>query len=328
MSNFSKVDFIKEILLLASVFLIFCLADIYLDFLDLMHDAIEHHLGIIIASLVTALILAVRAIMRLKRIATDLNIANEELVKYERKRFNKQKVNALGSLASGLAHEIKNALQPTLGLGQFIREGLSQLENKKYITYMDTVIDSSHHAHKIIDNVLLFASTKEIEFTTMNSMQVIHDTIRFCRDLLPSTVELKLNGIVDNHLDNGEPLNIKCNQTYFYQILFNILKNSSKAIDQHGCIEVTVEQGKMPKKLDIPAVTIKISDDGKGMDKETLERVFDPFFSTKDISEGTGLGLTVVQTLIQEHDGKLEVESELGKGTTITLYFPIVNGND
>ena len=287
---------------------------------------LDEHLSLFIAILFACLVVAMRHILILNKLVSKLDIANEELIKYEKEQFNKQKIVALGSLASGLAHEIKNALQPTLGLGNFIREGLTQLDNQKYVNYMDIIIDSSTHAHKIIENVLLFASKKEIEFIPENALEIINKTLRFCRDLMPTTIDLKITGLVDNiDYDTKEELLINCNQTCFYQIFFNILNNASKSIHQHGIIDVKITKSHMPQKNDTPSIKIRISDNGCGMDKETIDRIFDPFFSTKDISEGTGLGLTIVKTLVDQHDGDIKVKSEIGEGTVITIHFPIIN---
>lgn len=335
MANFSKKDIYLEAAFLTAIFFAVLFLFIKIDFFDRFyeftreyeHIQLDEITSALIAFLLACLIFTIRYILKFKKAVIELDRANSELIKYEKEKFNKQKIVALGSLASGLAHEIKNALQPTLGLGQFIREGLTQLGNQKYINYMDIIIDSSTHAHKIIENVLLFASKKEIEFAPENALETIHGTIRFCRDLLPTTIELKTKGLVDNFGYDSEELLINCNQTCFYQIFFNLLNNAGKSINHHGEIDISIEKSHMPKSTRTPSIKVKISDTGCGMDKETVDRIFDPFFSTKDISEGTGLGLTIVKTLVEEHDGDIKVRSRLGEGTTIILNFPILDKN-
>jgi len=334
MDEKTKRRIVLEIFLFILLFIVFTIGFIKFDIFEKLYSftrkneayEIDEILSALIAIMFSALIFSIRHIFTLQKIMVKLDSVNKELLKYEKEKFNKQKIVALESLASGLAHEIKNALQPTLGLGPFIREGLVKLNNQKYINYMDTIIDSSTHAHKIIENVLIFARKKEIEFSPENALEILDQTFKFCRDLLPTTIELKINGLVDNiDLSKNEKLLIKCNQTCFYQIFFNILNNAAKSIKQHGVIDIKISKGLMPRKIDMPSIQVTISDNGCGMDKETIDRIFDPFFSTKDISEGTGLGLTIVKTLIDEHNGDIKVRSNVGEGTVITLNFPIVS---
>jgi signal transduction histidine kinase len=141
---------------------------------------------------------------------------------------------------------------------------------------------------------------------------------------MPKGIQCQWSGLDDLEKED-ERLMLRCNDTCLRQIILNLLKNASDAMEGSGEVTIHVKRCNKGECLEnaIPALCIEISDTGCGIDEETKQRIFEPFFTTKDISEGTGLGLASVYSLMQQHDGDVKVESELGKGTTFTLVFPV-----
>ncbi len=322
------IELVAGFIILFTALSLFIMTDMFEWLLDFTqkYEAWElfEFFSLFIALLITGTALSVRQFFVMNKLIRDLNEANEQIIAHEKEENRRHKMLALGSLAGGLAHEINNSLQPTLGLGKFIRQTLEDNKDTKHLAYMDIILNSSIHAHKIIENVLLFASEKNLEFKEMLAFNVISQTLKFCKDLLPETVHFKITGIPED-LNKSERLMIICNHTGFYQILFNLLKNASNATNNIGEIGIDISRGFMPNRLEeIPSICMKITDHGHGMDEETVTKIFDPFFSTKDISEGTGLGLTIVYFLVRQHNGFIDVKSEVGVGTTFTLDFPIL----
>lgn len=277
--------------------------------------------AIFIAALIGGTILALRHVFVLKKLFIELETTQKELKKREREKLQSQKTAALGTLAGGLAHEINNALQPVLGLGEFIRKGLKESGNHKHEHYMDTIIKSSEHAQHIIENVLLFAHEKGLNFEMVDGKKTIRDIIGFCTNILESTTIYTIKTPPEEKQDE-EPLYIKCNATGLYQIFYNLLKNATTAMGKKGEVIIDIQTNEMPDASGRPAIMVKISDSGYGMDEETLQKIFDPFFSTKELRKGTGLGLSTVYALVKEHNGMITVDSTLGKGTNFFVYFP------
>ncbi len=326
MSKINKKELYTELMIGTIIILTLTSIFIYVDFFEWWHNytrayefwEFDELFAIILATFIAGAVIVFRQMLIMLKLINKLQKAQTEIKKHEQEKFQQQKMIALGTLAGGLAHEINNTLQPTLGLGQFVRKALQEHEDKKHIEYMDIIIDSSKHARRIIDNVLLFASEKDMDITEVNFNELTAETLKFCQDLLPTGLNFNIQYTPDE-----ENFFIKCNKTGFYQILFNLLKNASSALNQSGNIDISISKSIMPNNPKTPSVCIKISDEGGGMNEETLDNIFNPFFSTKDISEGSGLGLTIVYSLINQYNGSIDVGSVIDEGTTFTLHFPI-----
>ncbi len=270
--------------------------------------------------LLIGMMLAARHIFVQKMSHTNLEKAASVLADPATSQLQQEKMSALGSVAGGMAHEISNALQPAIGLGELVRDGLKQNGNKDHYDYMNIILGSAMHAQAIVESILNFTREKDIEFSEHDAFEVLSDSIEFAMSLLPSMIVLDISSQKEA---TDEPLTLECNKTSLMQIFVNILKNAEHAMGGQGEVHICVERCSMPDKPSQAALSISIQDWGAGMSEEVASKIFYPFFTTKDVSEGTGLGLATVQGLVLSHNGQISVSSELGYGTVFTLYFPV-----
>lgn len=283
---------------------------------------LDEALGIVMAVTLAGTFLALRHIYVLRHLMRELEEANKTLQHQEKVKGRLDKLAALGELSTGLAHEINNALQPAIGLGSFIKEGLRESGNMKHYAFMETILNSAQHAQHVIQNVLVYTQEKNTGLTHYDAATVLDQALHFAMDLMPTTIKFDLEGFKVHKHPSHNPLSIRVNKTSLCQIFLNLMKNATKAMDNAGTIHVAFDTGAMPDSKHTPAVVVQVTDSGHGMDEETVRKVFDPFFTTSDISEGTGLGLSVVYGLMHQQRGAITVSSIKGHGSTFTLYFP------
>jgi signal transduction histidine kinase len=282
---------------------------------------LDELLGCLFAVLFVGASLAVRHVFVMRRLMHDLKVANQRILEQNLLQARQEKLAALGELSSGMAHEISNALQPMMGLGPFIRTHLEEAQNKKHLGYMELILDSAGHIQGIIENVLSYTRDKSTEMLPYEAYEVIGEALKFSTAILPSTLFIETTQAPN---PSARPLILECNKTGLTQVFANILKNASDAMEAHGTIRISLTQTWMPEFPHEPAICIKIADSGRGMDRETMEKIFNPFFTTKDLSMGTGLGLSVVHGLVRQHRGCITVQSAVGEGSTFSIYLPVL----
>ncbi|MET0292781.1 MAG: ATP-binding protein [Steroidobacteraceae bacterium] len=236
-----------------------------------------------------------------------------------------QKMEAIGHLAGGVAHEFNNTLAAISGNIQLAVADIAAdhpaRENLREIR------KASERGRRIVQQLLSFARHTPLDQQVVDLGPVIEETLRFLRATIPAGVELRATIAPGTGQVLADPMQI-------HQVLANLFTNAWHALsDEPGIIEARLA----PVTLDADAaaqiqgqlsagrfIRISVSDTGHGMDAETLARVFEPFFTTKPLGKGTGLGLPVVHGIMQAHDGGITVRSAPGQGTTFDLYFPEV----
>lgn len=289
---------------------------------------LDEYFSVFIASLLTGTVLCLRYIFVLRSLIKKLDKTNMQLIEMRERDMRRQKMVALGTLAGGLAHEINNALQPVTGLGQFVHRALDKAGCSKEIEYMNIILDSSQKAQEMIQNVLILSHEKSLEFENVNAFNALYATIELCEAIMPSSVTIQKAGFFEDSGGKIQEAFIRCNKTGLYQIVFNILKNASNAMDDKGNIFIMASITTFPECKTAPAFRVDICDEGPGIPQEIMPKIFDPFFSTKDISEGTGLGLPMVHVLVEQHEGEIRVENPPGGGARFSLYFPLIKQNE
>lgn len=223
------------------------------------------------------------------------------------KRFiNAQKLESVGRLAGGVAHNFRNILQAVLGNVEFLEMLYSDMPDVK---------DIARNINKSIDkgvdlvNSLLHFSRVGVEFdpVIIDLSQVIQETYRIVERLFDKKIKVAI--------DIEEDLFLKGNHSLLSQVFMNLFTNARDAMPDGGTL--LVEAGKKGDQIEVV-----VSDTGHGMDKKTQEQVFDPFFTGKEVGKGTGLGLSTVHGIVEEHGGKISVSSFSGKGTKFKIRFP------
>ncbi|MGK5092968.1 ATP-binding protein [Deltaproteobacteria bacterium TL4] len=257
----------------------------------------------------------------MKRMETQLKLS--EIFRLETQLRQAQKMEAIGTLSGGIAHEFNNILQIILGNADLL---YADLFESSYRQYIDPIIRSGERGTNMIRQLLTFSRPNlQIDLERLDLVPLLKEFIKMIRVTLPKTVE------IHQELEEGVG-DVLANGTQIYQIIMNLFNNAIQAMpDGKGSITVTlktVELGHHEEYLSELGkgryIKISVRDTGNGILPQHKERIFEPFFSTKEVGKGTGLGLSVVHGIVKYHKGAIRVESEVGKGTCFEIFFPVV----
>ncbi|MDA3970278.1 MAG: ATP-binding protein [Desulfobulbaceae bacterium] len=253
--------------------------------------------------------------------------AVEERVNLQFQLNQAQKMEAIGTLAGGIAHDFNNILTAILGYSEF---ALFQLpEGSKAIEDIEQVIQSGKRATDLVKQILTFSRQGEQMHKPLQIDLVIKEALKLLRSSIPTTIDIQQH-VVDCGLVMADP-------TQVHQIIMNLCTNAYHAMRETGGeLDVSMEVVELTKQdyLDTlalqpgPHVKLSVCDTGCGMSKELQERIFEPYYTTKQQGEGTGMGLSVVHGIIKSHHGHITVYSEPGKGTEFHVYLPLVQAQD
>jgi two-component system NtrC family sensor kinase len=258
-----------------------------------------------------------KALEEIKSLNENLNIKVKEKTEQLKQIYNHvnqiEKIASLGKLSATVAHELNNPLEGILTYSKLIikklNNNLSEEDKKKIISYLELIASESERCGNIVKNLLLFSRSSETNIQTNDLINILE------RSLLLINHHLQLNNITLNKEFCCNYLEFECDKNLIQQALLALLINAIEAMPDGGILTVKVN-------CKDSIIYIKISDTGVGIPKENLTKIFEPFFSTKPGGKGTGLGLSVVYGIVKQHQGKIEIESEVNKGTTVTLTFP------
>ncbi|MBC8095884.1 MAG: PAS domain S-box protein [Akkermansiaceae bacterium] len=237
--------------------------------------------------------------------------------------FQSQKMEIIGTLAAGVAHDFNNLLQAIRGNISLVL--LQSHENPGLHHCAEQVSVAASRAAEITQQLLTFSRTAEERDAILDLNEVVHEAGQLARRTLRGNVSLEL-------IRSGEPIPIKVDPTRANQALLNLCVNAQDAMPQGGrltitntTVQLTAEQiSRQALNPEQEFACCNISDTGCGIPQDLIDRVFEPFFTTKEKGKGTGLGLPIVQRVLKEAGGFIEVDSVPGHGTTFHLYFPIV----
>ena len=239
---------------------------------------------------------------------TELRIAQDRQRELEQQLLHSQKLEALGTLAGGVAHDLNNSLVPILALAKLALERLR--EGDPLREDLATIVQASEHARDLVKQILAFSRREALVRREIDLADIVRDAVRMLRAGLFTTIDLvqEIDPVPALYADAGQ----------LHQVIVNLVTNAAQAIGTAaGRIAVGL-------RSDDGTIRLQVADTGCGMDADTVERIFEPFFTTKTVGEGTGLGLSVVHGIVAAHGGRIEVSSELGRGTTFTVLFPVV----
>jgi nitrogen-specific signal transduction histidine kinase/ActR/RegA family two-component response regulator len=234
-----------------------------------------------------------------------------------------RKMESFGTLAGGIAHDFNNILGIVIGNTELAMDDLPKWNPARL--NLEEVLTASFRARDVVRQLLSFARGTKLEKEPINIAQIIQESLKLLRSSIPTSIELRQN--IPKDIDT-----ILANPTQINQILINLSTNANHAMPDGGILEISLMNVELDEKraAQYPDLTpgryvnIKISDTGQGISVEEMDRIFDPYFTTKEVGQGTGMGLSVVHGIVKSHEGSISVESKYGKGTTFSIFFPVV----
>ena len=255
------------------------------------------------------------------RLYEELKWQVEETRRVQEELAEVRKFQALSQLSAGLSHDFKNILNAIMGFAEII---LLDVENAQIREDVEEILKAGTRAKDLLGQILNFTRQSELSRVRVESNSAIHQAVKSVRGQIPETIEITENL-------SSEEIRLKADPGQLHQVIISLLKNAAEAIGSDPgsiVIESTLigeETAEEPLPADLPPgdyLRLRIADDGCGMDAETLTKIFDPYFSTKERGVGTGMSLAAVQGIVKGHDGTISVASEPGKGATFDVFLP------
>jgi two-component system cell cycle sensor histidine kinase/response regulator CckA len=237
-----------------------------------------------------------------------------------------QKMEAIGQLAGGVAHDFNNILTAIIGYGSLLQMKIGKDESLG--KYVNQIIYSAERASNLTHSLLAFSRKHVIDLKAVKVNEIIEKAGKLLSRLVPEDIELRIVTCGDCvvHADSMQ----------IEQVMMNLVTNARDAMPDGGLLTISTEMIDLDEEFirtngyGEPGtyVLISVSDTGVGINEQTRGRVFEPFYTTKEVGKGTGLGLSIVYGIIKQHDGYVDVRSESGKGTTFRVYLPVIEGDD
>lgn len=247
-----------------------------------------------------------------------------EWKKLESQVCQNEKMEAISTLAGGIAHDFNNILGAIYGFTELAL--LDSQPDTNLRNNLDQVKNAADRAKDLVGQLLTFSRKSETQQQPIQLFPIVKETTKIVEGSLPSTIEIQRN------IETG-PEKVMADPAQILQLIMNLCTNASQAMDDEGGrIEISLQAVILGREdchniSDLSPgrhILLTVSDSGKGMDKEVLDRIFAPYFTTREKGQGTGMGLTVAHGIVTGSNGAIYVESEPGKGTIFRIYFPVV----
>jgi signal transduction histidine kinase len=278
--------------------------------------------------------------LELAKKALENEIVQREEVELQRRQLESQlrlsqKTEAIGVLTSGLTHDFNNILHGIIGCAELLKStvrtdngstadtGYSERNGEKNLKLVNVILDAAERGSTLIQNILTASRTTEQEMKPQNPFQTVSDALALLQQSLPRHIRIR---------DQLEPdcMEILMDTSQIHQVVMNLCINASHAMPEGGDlylslgnVDVSPQMAESVSEL-CPGmyVALRVADTGTGIPEEVIARIFEPYFTTKRATQGTGLGLSVVKGIVKNHSATIQVESALAEGTAFTIYFP------
>jgi PAS domain S-box-containing protein len=252
---------------------------------------------------------------------SERRLAESERSRLELRLRHAEKLEAIGTMAGGIAHDFNNILSAILGYGDMAFN--SAPEGGPLKRYVANVMSASHRARALVDQILSYGRSTRGRHEVINAAALLEETLELVRASLPPEVELRA-GL------SARDASVVADPTHIHQVAMNLCTNAIHAMDGGGTLAVDLEEKNVTEPValshgQLPPgryVVLSVADTGRGIDPAVMARIFEPFFTTKESGTGTGLGLAMVQSIVNELGGVIHVRSEPGRGSTFAIYLP------
>ena len=254
----------------------------------------------------------------------DTDITEKKRIEAELLRT--QRMESIGALAGGIAHDLNNVLAPILIVTELLRDKLADPEVREML---DLAKASAQRGAEMVKQILSFARGASGELKILQVKHLLHEMVKLVRDTFPRSIQIENDVVGDLYPINGDA-------TQLHQVLLNLCLNARDAMPNGGTLLIeaanVVLENKQTAMLAEPVsgkhVVLSVADTGSGIPPELLDKIYEPFFTTKEPGKGTGLGLSTVLSIVQTHHGFIELISEVGRGTVFSVYLPAARTED
>jgi PAS domain S-box-containing protein len=254
---------------------------------------------------------------------TERREAEEKQQKLQAQLLQAQKMEAVGQLAGGIAHDFNNILTAIIGYGNLL--SMKTANDEVHRPYIDHILSAANRAASLTQGLLAFSRKQIINPQPVTVNAIIEQVQKLLHRIIGEDIELRT-------VLTGEDTTVMADTGQIEQVLINLAANARDAMPNGGQLTIETRPAEIGSEY-LRAhgygkagkyILISVSDSGEGMDERTLDRIFEPFFTTKEVGKGTGLGLAIVYGSIKQHNGYINVSSEPGRGTTFTIYLPLL----
>ncbi|MFH2060507.1 MAG: ATP-binding protein [Pseudomonadota bacterium] len=251
---------------------------------------------------------------------TDYLNAVAEKEKAQAKLIQAQKMESIGTLAGGIAHDFNNILYPIIGFAELSIEDLPEVHPIK--ENLEDILQGAKRARDLVKQILAFSSQREEKLKLLPLAPLIQEALKLLRATIPSNIDIQQELYSTSDCVLANPIGI-------HEIIMNLCTNAYHAMEKTGGIlSIHLNKAEPNPKLNLPHgdfCCLSISDTGIGIPPEIINKVFEPYFTTKELGKGSGLGLSVVHGIIKKYHGEISVESKPGKGTIFNIYLPVTS---
>lgn len=256
--------------------------------------------------------------MSLYRDITPYLAAVAEKDKAEAQLLQAQKMESIGTLAGGIAHDFNNILYPIIGFAEMSIEDLP--ENHSVRENLEDILQGAKRARDLVKQILLFSRQKEVNHKPIRIQPVIEETLKLLRSTIPANIDIQKDLNQDSDYVSGDA-------TEIHEIIMNLCTNAYHAMEETGgVLKVDLNKAEPDPKFNLPSgkyCCLSVGDTGTGIPPEIIDAIFEPYFSTKQLGKGSGLGLSVIHGIVKNYKGAIDVESEPGQGTVFHVYLPV-----
>jgi len=255
---------------------------------------------------------------------TERKIAEEEKIRLQFQLQQVHKMESIGTLAGGIAHDFNNMLGIIVGNTELAMDDVPEWNPARQ--NLEEIRTGSMRARDVVKQILAFSRQSPQEMKPVRISPIIKESLKLLRSSIPTTIKIHQN-------ISSESDTVRADPTQINQVLINLCTNAAHAMgEKAGVLEVSLEHIEINEDASIhyhdlssgKYLRLTVSDTGHGIEPKILERIFDPYFTTKKVGEGSGMGLSVVHGIVKTHGGDIFVDSELGKGTTFQVFFPYI----